>query len=74
MPSLAEITADIVAAYVRHNSAADVPGLISTVHEALLRATQGPQSSTPASESREPAVPVKRSGTPEHLFCLEDCR
>lgn len=69
-----EMTADIVSAYVGNNSvsAADLPSLIQSVHRALSGVTAGPEpvEATP----KEPAVPVKRSITPDHLVCLEDGR
>ena len=69
-----EMTADIVAAYVGANSvpASDLPSLIQSVHRAL----SGVASGTDVAEAapREPAVPVKKSITPEHLVCLEDGR
>lgn len=66
-----DFTADIVAAYVSNNSvsAADLPGLIESVHRALG------QLGTPAAapvEELKPAVPVKKSVTPDYIICLED--
>jgi predicted transcriptional regulator len=71
--SVIELTSDIVAAFVSNNSvqAADLPDLIRSVHNAL-GAVLDP---TPEPESRkEPAVPVKKSITPEAIICLEDGR
>jgi predicted transcriptional regulator len=69
---LVDLTADIVCAYVSHNalSVGDLPKLLSEVHTAL-RALGG---GSPASfaEDLKPAVPVKKSVTPEYLICLED--
>ena len=67
-----ELTADIVSAYVSNNSvsAGDIPGLINQVHLALMRVSGG-QIETPA-EPLKPAVPIKKSITPEYLVCLED--
>ena len=67
-----ELTAGIVSAYVSNNtvSASDIPGLINQVHSALLRVSSG-QSEAPA-EPLKPAVPVKKSITPEYIVCLED--
>ena len=66
------LTAEIVAAYVSNNTvaSADIPALINQVHTALLRVTTG--EAQPSSEPLKPAVPVKKSITPEHLVCLED--
>src|SRR5215468_10249379 len=67
-----ELTADIVSAYVSNNSvqAGDIPSLINQVHSALMRVSTV-QSDTPA-EPLKPAVPVKKSITPEYIVCLED--
>ncbi len=60
---------DIVSAYVSNNSlrAADLPGLIGTVHMALRQL-----GDTPAPVPDVPAVPVKRSITKDYIICLED--
>lgn len=67
-----ELTADIVSAYVSNNSvsAGDIPGLINQVHSALMRVSGG-QIETPA-EPLKPAIPLKKSITPEYIVCLED--
>lgn len=66
------MAAEIVSAYVGHNSVApsDVPGLISKVYDALCLAS----GDAPAAEvvRGEPAVPIKKSLTPDYLICLED--
>jgi predicted transcriptional regulator len=69
-----EMTAEIVAAYVENNTVptADLPGLIQSVHRALTGVTTAP--STVEAAPKEPAVPVRRSITPDHLVCLEDGR
>jgi predicted transcriptional regulator len=66
-----ELTANIVSAYVGHNSvpASDIPALISQIHSALARVRSGADL---ASEPLNPAVAVKKSITPEYLVCLED--
>jgi predicted transcriptional regulator len=70
--NLSELVADIVSAYVSHNSVAtgDLPGIISQVHNALQQTTQGGQKSE--EPSKEPAVPIRRSVQPDHIVCLED--
>lgn len=67
-----ELAADIVSAYVSNNSvtAGDLPSLINDVHSALLRVGAGVVE-VPA-EAPKPAVPVKRSVTPDYIVCLED--
>jgi predicted transcriptional regulator len=71
---LIEMTAGIVSAYVGNNvvSTVDLPALIKQVHAAL--ATVGSPAAEPAPAPKEPAVPVKRSITPDYLICLEDGR
>ena len=69
-----EMTADIVSAYVGNNSvtAADLPGLIQSVHRALAGISTGGDVAEAA--PKEPAVPIRRSITPDFLICLEDGR
>lgn len=65
------LTADIVSSHVSNNTVAvsDVPPLIESVYNALLRIS----APAPVTEERpEPAVPVRRSVTPEYIICLED--
>lgn len=67
-----EQVAEIVSAYVSNNalSVADLPKLIATTHEAL-RALSA-QTAKPAVEELTPAVPVKKSVTPDFIICLDD--
>lgn len=69
-----EMTADIVSAYVGNNAVgtADLPALIQSVHRALAGVSMAVE--TVEAAPKEPAVPVKRSITPEFLVCLEDGR
>lgn len=66
------LTADIVSAHISKNSvaAADLPQLIEKVFGTLtaLGAT------LPAIETEvlKPAVPIRRSVTPDYIVCLED--
>ena len=66
------LTAEIVSAYVSNNTVAqsDIPALISQVHSALLKVSNG--EAPASSEPLRPAVPVKRSINPDFLICLED--
>ena len=67
-----ELTAGIVSAYVSHNSVAagDIASLIKDVHATLLRIMDGHSES--AGEVAKPAIAVKKSVTPDYIFCLED--
>ena len=71
---LLEMTADIVSAYVSNNTlpADGVPGLIASIHAALSTVTTG--APEPVAEVKDPAVPVRKSITPDFLICLEDGR
>ena len=64
--------AEIVAAFVANNtvSVAELPGLIGSVHTALSAAAIG-KVEEPAPELK-PAVPIKKSVTPDAIVCLED--
>jgi predicted transcriptional regulator len=67
-----ELAADIVSAYVSNNSvpSGDLPGLINEVHSALLKVAGG-VAEIPV-EAPKPAVPVRKSVTPDYIVCLED--
>lgn len=69
---LVGMAAEIVSAFVSANTVTpqEIPGLIRTVHAALIEVSGAPASvldSTP-----EPAVSVKKSITPDYIICLED--
>ena len=71
---LLEMTADIVSAYVGNNSvsAGELPSLIANIHAALSQVSTGVVEVEP--EIKEPAVPVRKSISPDFLICLEDGR
>jgi len=60
---------EIVSSYVRHNTVAadDLPRLIADVYRALA----GSERPATGQEQRWPAVPIRRSVTPEFVVCLE---
>lgn len=70
-PDLIDMTADIVSAYVGHNTIApeELSGLINRVYTALTSVAGGVAGGGAAAE---PAVPVRKSITPDYLICLED--
>lgn len=70
--NLIDLTADIVSAYVSNNAVAsqDLPGLIAEVYGALQQTSGGQPEPEP--EPLKPAVPIKKSVTPEYIICLED--
>jgi predicted transcriptional regulator len=63
------LVAKIVSGYVKKNriAPADVSALIDTVHRSLLELMK-PVEPEP---ERTPAVPIRRSVTPEYVVCLE---
>ncbi len=69
---LAELTADLVSAYVSNNPvpATDLPGLISEIHTALGKTLGG--ATEEVQEKPRPAVNPKRSVTDDYIICLED--
>ena len=71
---LVQLTAEIVSAYVSNNKVdvGDLGQLIGDVHAALQQAPNGKAEPEPA--PREPAVPIRRSVTPDYIVSLEDGR
>ena len=71
-PNFIELAADIVSAYVSNNSvqAAELPALLAAVHGALAQTGHGQREETQA--ELVPAVPVKKSITPDAIICLDD--
>jgi len=67
-----KLVTEIVSAYVSKNpvAAEDLPNVIKSVHATL----GGFQGSDSAGLARPPAVPVKKSVTPDYIVCLEDGR
>ena len=71
-PNLMKYAAMIVEAYVGNNrtSPSELTGLVKEVHATLaglaLRGTE------PAGTAQKPAVPIKKSLTPDYVVCLED--
>ena len=68
---LPTLTTQIVAAYVSNNPVpvGELPSLIRQVHTALVNVGAPAEVSA---ERPQPAVPVKRSVTPDYIICLED--
>ena len=69
-----ELAAEIVAAFVSNNPLpkGELPALIHAVHSAVERLAAGPESAPPQVEAKTPAVPIRRSITPDFLICLDD--
>ena len=70
---LLELTTEIVSSHVANNPVAirDIPDLIRQVYGTLTTIDQGPSAQA---DRPQPAVPIKRSITPDHIICLEDGR
>ncbi len=69
---LLKLASEIVAAYVSNNPVpvAELPNMIKSVHATLGGLTSaGPGEPATA---QKPAVPVKKSVTPDFIICLED--
>ncbi|MDY0871999.1 MucR family transcriptional regulator [Dongia rigui] len=84
---LLPLVTEIVVAYLSHNTVAmnDIPRLIAETRAALANSGNaagtlpgGANLARPSAghgtlrAEREPAVPVKKSVTPDYLICLED--
>jgi predicted transcriptional regulator len=71
---LVQLTADIVSAYVTNNTieSGQLSRLIEEVHFALVRAPAA--AAEPEQKPLVPAVPVRKSITPDYIVSLEDGR
>src|SRR5271167_1395915 len=69
-----DIAAKLVASFVSNNylTAHELPALIETIHAALMRLKEGVEPLAAEEQTKEPAVSIRRSITPEYLICLED--
>ncbi len=67
-----KLTTEVVAAYVARNNlqVGDLPRLIITVHQALAALVNPQEQAEPV--ELKPAVPVRKSVTPDFIICLED--
>jgi predicted transcriptional regulator len=67
------VAAEIVAAYVSNNSisVSDLPRLIGDVQGELKRLASGEIKDVPPVKL-EPAIAIKKSVTPDFIYCLED--
>ena len=74
-PELLGLTTAIVVAYAGSHTlpASELPGLVGSVFETLRHLGAVAEPAPPA-EALVPAVPVKKTVTPEYLVCLEDGR
>ena len=70
--TLAELTAEIVSAYVSSNQITppELGMLVGTVASELRKVGTGLEQSAGSESKPEPAVPVRRSVASDHLVCL----
>jgi predicted transcriptional regulator len=69
-----ELAAEIIAAFVSNNPLpkGELPALTHAVHTAVVRLAAGPERAVPQIEVKTPAVPIRKSITPDFLICLDD--
>jgi len=67
------LTASVVAAYVGNNrvSTTEISDLIASIHQSLGSLGTVP-AAAPEPAALVPAVPIKKSVTPDYIICLED--
>ena len=67
-----QMTTQVVAAYVEHNSVdeAQISEMIKSVYTSLAELDGHTEAAAKAKQ--KPAVPIKKSITPDYLICLED--
>ncbi len=71
LSELLTLTADIVASHVSNNGVpvSELPQLIQQVYTTLAELGK---EAAPTAEKPQPAVPIRKSITPDYIFCLED--
>ena len=71
-----ELATEIMVAFVANNAVprADLPALFEGLHAALKRLAEGGEVAPADIEKPEPAVPIRKSVTPDYLICLDDGR
>ncbi len=68
---LLALTSEIVSSYVANNTlpAAEIPAVIEQVYKTLSNVNT---DHSVHADRPKPAVPIKKSVTPEYIICLED--
>ena len=68
-----ELATEIVAAFISNNPLpkGELPSLIRRAHRRREIAA-GPESAQPQIEEQTPAMPIRKSITPDFLICLDD--
>ena len=69
---LLALTTEIVSAYLSNNTlgTAEIPGVIEQIYKTL--AAVNSEGGSAMADRPQPAVPIKRSVTPDYIVCLED--
>jgi predicted transcriptional regulator len=69
-----ELVSGVVVAFVSNNPLpkSELPSLILAVHTAVVSLAAVPESVPLQIEVKTPAVPIRRSITPDFLICLDD--
>ena len=72
--SAIDLAAEIIAAFVSNNPLpkSDLPALIHAMYMTVATLEGEPKSPPAPIEAKEPAVPIRKSITPDFLICLED--
>jgi predicted transcriptional regulator len=68
-----ELASQVVSAFVSRNALprAELAALIEATHAAFVKLEMSVENPPPV-ETKAPAVPVRKSVTPDYLVCLED--
>lgn len=72
--NILRMTTDVVSAYVGNNTVlpANIPDVINSVYGTLSSLNGAGNGSGDANNHLRPAVPIKKSITPDYIVCLED--
>ncbi len=73
-PNSIELAAKIVASFTAYNPLprTELPALIHALHSTVEALVEGLDNAPPPVEAKAPAVPIRKSITPDYLICLED--
>ena len=72
--NILRMTADVVSAYVGNNTVvpANIPDVINSVYGTLASLNGAENGTGDANHHLRPAVPIKKSITPDYIVCLKD--
>ena len=74
MSSPIDLASEIVTAFISNNPLpkSELPSLIQAVYATVVKLGAQPVSAPPQLEMKIPAVPIRKSVTPDFLICLDD--